>query len=146
MKEEMDEQYAPFAFGSGGGTRKKKRQLKNKTYKKKYNVKYMGKRHSRKSRKQRGGQFDAQQYNRHLFGNNISEQETHLVNGSLSPNQEGVNTANTYQGGSLGFVGANVAPATLFATNFLYGKHVKSRKQRKSKSKNKKSKRRRHRR
>jgi hypothetical protein len=130
----------------GGGTRKKKRQLKNKTYKKKYNVKYMGKRHSRKSRKQRGGQFDAQQYNRHLFGNNISEQETHLVNGSLSPNQEGVNTANTYQGGSLGFVGANVAPATLFATNFLYGKHVKSRKQRKSKSKNKKSKRRRHRR
>ena len=106
----------------------------------------MGKRHSRKSRKQRGGQFDAQQYNRYLFGNNISEQETHLVNGTLSPTQEGVNTANTYQGGSLGFVGANVAPATLFATNFLYGKHVKSKKQRKSKSKSKKSKRRRHRR
>jgi hypothetical protein len=127
-----------------GGSRKKKRRNKHKTYKKKYNVKYMSKRHLRKSRhskrryKQRGGQFDASQYVGSLFGNNAAEQEAHLVAGALQPTPAGVLDAQTFQGGSrrggsLGFVGANVAPATLFATNMFYGKNKKSRNHRKTK-------------
>jgi hypothetical protein len=136
---------------SGGGSRKK-RKNKQKSHKKKYNVKYMSKRHLRKSRrsrrrKQRGGQFDAAQYVSNLYGNNITEQESHLVNGALQPSPSGIMTADTYQGGShrscshrgcsrkgcsrkggsLGFVEANIVPATLFATSMLYGRNKKSR-------------------
>ena len=147
------EQYAPLAYRTldeckinyTGGSRKK---IKNKpkSYKKKYNVKYMSKRHIKRSRhskrrhKQRGGLFDAAQYVGGLFGNNITAQEAHLVNGALQPTPSGIVDAETYQGGSkrrrggsLGFVGANVAPATLFATNLFYGKNKKSRNNKKTK-------------
>ena len=131
-----------FVEKSGGS--RKKRKNKQKSHKKKYNVKYMSKRHLRKSRrsrrrKQRGGQFDAAQYVSNLYGNNITEQDSHLVNGALQPSPSGIMTANTYQGGarksrkrcsrkggSLGFVEANIVPATLFATTMLYGRNNKS--------------------
>ena len=116
----------------------------------KYNVKYMSKRHSRKMRnskrriRQRGGVFGAAQYNANLYGSNITQQEHHLVNGALYPDKEGISFATAQQGGtrrkrggSLGFVGANIAPATLFATNMFYGKN------RRQKTKRRKSNRRR---
>jgi hypothetical protein len=121
----------------------------NKTNKIKYNVKYMTKRHSRKTRhskrriRQRGGVFGAAQYNTTLYGSNVNQQEQHLLNGALYPNSEGIAFATAQQGGtrkrggSLGFVGANIAPATLFATNMFYGKN------RRQKTKRRKSNRRR---
>ena len=134
----------------GGGSRKKIKN-KQKSHKKKYNVKYMTKRHSRKRSRhskrrirQRGGVFDAAQYNANLYGSNIAQQENHLLNGALYPNSEGISFATAQQGGtrrkrggSLGFVGANIAPATLFATNMFYGKN------RRQKTKRRKSNRRR---
>jgi len=130
---------------------RKKRKNKQKSHKKKYNVKYMTKRHSRKRSRhskrrirQRGGVFGAAQYNANLYGSNIEQQENHLLNGALYPNSEGISFATAQQGGSrrkrggsLGFVGANIAPATLFATNMFYGKN------RRQKTKRRKSNRRR---
>ena len=106
-------------------------------------------RHSRKRRcsnKQRGGVFGAAQYNETLFGSNANEQNQHLLNGALYPSAQGIQTAQTYQGGSkgrggskrrsgskkrrggsLGFIGANVVvPGALFAGNMIYGNSVKS--------------------
>ena len=133
---------------------RKKRKNKQKSHKKKYNVKYMSKihsrrRHSRKMRcsnKQSGGIFGAAQYNETLFGSNANEQNQHLLNGALYPSAQGIQTAQTYQGGSrrirrrrriggskkrrggsLGFIGANVVvPGALFAGNMIYGNSVKS--------------------
>jgi hypothetical protein len=130
---------------------RKKRKNKQKSHKKKYNVKYMSKRHSRRrhSRKMRclnkqsGGIFGAAQYNETLFGSNANEQNQHLLNGALYPSAQGIQTAQTYQGGSrrrrrrigssrkkggsLGFIGANVVvPGALFAGNMIYGNSVKS--------------------
>ena len=125
---------------------RKKRKNKQKSHKKKYNVKYMSKRHPRRrhsrkrhcSNKQRGGVFGAAQYNETLYGSNAEQQQQHLLNGSLYPSAQGIQTAHTYQGGlrrsglrrkrggSLGFIGANVVPATLFATNMIYGNSIKS--------------------
>jgi hypothetical protein len=147
----------------GGGKRmynkhkynsRKKRKNKQKSHKKKYNVKYMSKRHSRRrhSRKRRclnkqsGGIFGAAQYNETLYGSNAEQQQQHLLNGSLYPSAQGIQTAQTYQGGSrirgglrrgggskkrrggsLGFIGANVVvPGALFAGNMIYGNSVKS--------------------
>ena len=125
---------------------RKKRKNKQKSHKKKYNVKYMSKRHPRRrhsrkrhcSNRQRGGVFGAAQYNETLYGSNAEQQQQHLLNGSLYPSAQGIQTAHTYQGGlrrsglrrkrggSLGFIGANVVPATLFATNMIYGNSIKS--------------------
>jgi hypothetical protein len=98
-------------------------------------------RHSKRRNKQRGGLFDAAQYVSGLYGPNITAQEAHLVNGALQPSPSGIMDAETFQGGSrrkssggsLGFVGANVAPATLFATSLFYGKNKKSKHNRKTK-------------
>jgi hypothetical protein len=138
---------------------RKKRKNKQKSHKKKYNVKYMSKRHPRRrhsrkrhcSNKQRGGVFGAAQYNETLYGSNADQQQQHLLNGSLYPSAQGIQTAQTYQGGSrrggsrirgglrrrgsikkrrggsLGFIGANVVvPGALFAGNMIYGNSVKS--------------------
>ena len=126
---------------------RKKRKNKQKSHKKKYNVKYMSKRHSRRrhsrkrrcSNKQSGGIFGAAQYNETLYGSNAEQQQQHLLNGSLYPSAQGIQTAQTYQGGSkriggsrkkggsLGFIGANVVvPGALFAGNMIYGNSVKS--------------------
>jgi hypothetical protein len=136
-----------------GGLRKKhfKRKTykhknhKNKTHKKKYNNKYMSKKHLRRrhSRKrQRGGIFGAAQYNETLFGSNANEQNQHLLNGALYPSAQGIQIAQTYQGGSkrrrggsLGFIGANVVPATLFASNMIYGNSINSKRYKRTNNK-----------
>ena len=105
------------------------------------NNKYMSKKHSRirhSRKRQRGGIFGAAQYNETLFGSNANEQNQHLLNGALYPSAQGIQTAQTYQGGSkrivrrkrggsLGFIGANVVvPGALFASNMIYGNSIKS--------------------
>jgi len=74
--------------------------------------------------------------NTSLFGNNIAQQETTLVRGALYPTPSGIIEAETFQGGSrgghLGFVGANAAPAALFASNMFYGSKSRSHRKRKS--------------
>jgi len=95
--------------------------------KKKYTYKYMAKRgrKSRRSRKQRGGQFGASQWAPSLVGSSISEQETHLQGGILSANDTIMAETLKYQGGSRGGNIANVlaqgaTPASLFAANYMY--------------------------
>jgi hypothetical protein len=114
-----------------GGSRKRRRRNKNKTNKKKYNAKYMSKRKSRRSSRsrrsrQRGGLFGASQYNAALYGNNIQQQQGNIVNGALMPNAHGMLVAKDYQGGArggdLGFIGANMTPAALFATTMAFGR------------------------
>jgi len=117
-------------ISSTGGSRKKC--FKNKTNKKKYNAKYMSKRKSRRSSRsrrsrQRGGLFGASQYNTALYGKNIQQQEGNIVNGALLPNAHGMTVAKEYQGGArggghLGFIGANITPAALFAATMAFGR------------------------
>ena len=95
--------------------------------KKKYTYKYMakGRRKSRRSRRQRGGEFGASQWAPSLVGSTISEQETHLNGGILTAGPDIMDKTFKFQGGSKGGNIANVlaqgaVPATLFAANYMY--------------------------
>jgi hypothetical protein len=89
--------------------------------KKKYNDNYMVKRNisrrnKTKRRKQRGGEFDASQYvMAQTQGNNLLPNSNIITN-----NDYGKMLSQKFQGGNtMGFVGANIAPATLLTSNML---------------------------